>query len=226
MKNQETCPEVVSKVAPPYARLIMKMLHVDQNRPNAHFRQRLIDWLTSSDTEMVTSVIENALQTMYSLHAKVLRLRAGFDGEPIPTIASLSDEYSLSHSRIRQLASGRTLRCHVLDRLPKPVKKQVSEPAPLPKQASIEDLNKLQLPIEALELSVRSALCLEKAGIAYVGDLVKQTDTQLMKTKNFSRKSLKEIREILSSMSLALGMSFSEELANAFRKATQPISRS
>ncbi|RAL25021.1 DNA-directed RNA polymerase subunit alpha [Lujinxingia litoralis] len=60
-------------------------------------------------------------------------------------------------------------------------------------------------PIEDLELSVRSFNCLQTAGIKYVGDLVQKSEAELLKTKNFGRKSLKEIKEILERMSLELG---------------------
>ncbi len=60
-------------------------------------------------------------------------------------------------------------------------------------------------PIEDLELSVRSFNCLQTAGIQFVGDLVQKTDAELLKTKNFGRKSLKEIKDILTQMDLDLG---------------------
>lgn len=59
-------------------------------------------------------------------------------------------------------------------------------------------------PIEDLELSVRSFNCLQTAGIRYVGDLVQKTDSELLKTKNFGRKSLKEIEDTLEQMGLQL----------------------
>jgi DNA-directed RNA polymerase subunit alpha len=61
-------------------------------------------------------------------------------------------------------------------------------------------------PVEELELSVRSANCLKKANIRYIGELVQRTEAEMLKTKNFGRKSLNEIREILSEMGLQLGM--------------------
>lgn len=61
-------------------------------------------------------------------------------------------------------------------------------------------------PVDELELSVRSANCLKKAEIRYIGELVQRTEAEMLKTKNFGRKSLNEIREILSAMGLSLGM--------------------
>ncbi len=60
--------------------------------------------------------------------------------------------------------------------------------------------------IDELELSVRSSNCLENADIKYIGELVQKTENEMLRTKNFGRKSLNEIKEILSDMSLNLGM--------------------
>src|SRR5687767_8467652 len=60
--------------------------------------------------------------------------------------------------------------------------------------------------VEELELSVRSANCLQNANIHLIGELVQRTEAEMLKTKNFGRKSLKEIKEILADMGLALGM--------------------
>jgi DNA-directed RNA polymerase subunit alpha len=60
--------------------------------------------------------------------------------------------------------------------------------------------------VDELELSVRSANCLQNANIRYIGELVQKTEADMLKTKNFGRKSLKEIKEILASMGLSLGM--------------------
>lgn len=70
-------------------------------------------------------------------------------------------------------------------------------------KALYENLNR---PVEELELSVRSANCLQNANIKLIGQLVQKTEAEMLKTKNFGRKSLKEIKEILSSMGLSLGM--------------------
>ena len=60
--------------------------------------------------------------------------------------------------------------------------------------------------VEDLELSVRSANCLQNADIRYLGELVQKSEQEMLKTKNFGRKSLNEIKEILHEMGLALGM--------------------
>ena len=60
--------------------------------------------------------------------------------------------------------------------------------------------------VDALELSVRAANCLENANIKYIGELVTRTEADMLKTKNFGRKSLNEIKDILLEMGLSLGM--------------------
>ena len=61
-------------------------------------------------------------------------------------------------------------------------------------------------PADDLELSVRSANCLKNARIRYIGDLVTKSEQEMLRTKNFGRKSLNEIKEILKTMGLSLGM--------------------
>ena len=64
--------------------------------------------------------------------------------------------------------------------------------------------------VEELELSVRSYNCLKNANIQTIGELIQKTENDMLKTKNFGRKSLNEIKEILSSMGLGLGMKIDE----------------
>ncbi|MBQ9394362.1 MAG: DNA-directed RNA polymerase subunit alpha [Proteobacteria bacterium] len=78
------------------------------------------------------------------------------------------------------------------------VKEEVSE--------ETESYENLDRAVGELELSVRSANCLQNANIRYIGELVQRTEADMLKTKNFGRKSLKEIKEILSKMGLTLGM--------------------
>ncbi len=60
--------------------------------------------------------------------------------------------------------------------------------------------------VDELELSVRSANCLKNDNIVYIGDLVRKTEAEMLKTPNFGRKSLNEIKEVLASMGLRFGM--------------------
>jgi len=62
-----------------------------------------------------------------------------------------------------------------------------------------------------LELSVRSYNCLKNANIQTIGDLVQKTESEMLRTKNFGRKSLNEIKELLSSLGLTFGMRFDSQ---------------
>jgi DNA-directed RNA polymerase subunit alpha len=64
--------------------------------------------------------------------------------------------------------------------------------------------------VDELELSVRSANCLKNDNIIYIGDLVQKTEQEMLRTPNFGRKSLNEIKEVLSTMGLHLGMEITE----------------
>ena len=64
----------------------------------------------------------------------------------------------------------------------------------------------LAKPIEELDLSVRSANCLKNANIRTLGDLVQRTEREMLSTKNFGRKSLDEIKDVLASLGLSFGM--------------------
>ena len=78
--------------------------------------------------------------------------------------------------------------------------------------ATIEEKKQTQIdpvllrPVDDLELTVRSANCLKAENIYYIGDLIQRTETELLKTPNLGRKSLNEIKEVLASRGLTLGM--------------------
>ena len=61
-------------------------------------------------------------------------------------------------------------------------------------------------PVDELELTVRSANCLKAENINYIGDLIQRTEVELLRTPNLGKKSLTEIKEVLESHGLALGM--------------------
>jgi DNA-directed RNA polymerase subunit alpha len=60
--------------------------------------------------------------------------------------------------------------------------------------------------VDELELSVRSANCLKNDNIVYIGDLIQKTEAEMLRTPNFGRKSLNEIKAVLAEMGLHLGM--------------------
>ena len=75
-----------------------------------------------------------------------------------------------------------------------------------PKTTEIEFNKNLLKKVDELELSVRSMNCLKNDNIIYIGDLVQKSESEMLRTPNFGRKSLNEIKEVLNSMSLFLGM--------------------
>ena len=77
-------------------------------------------------------------------------------------------------------------------------------PVEQPKAPQIDPV--LLRPVDDLELTVRSANCLKAENIYYIGDLIQRTETELLKTPNLGRKSLNEIKEVLASRGLSLGM--------------------
>jgi len=82
-----------------------------------------------------------------------------------------------------------------------------AEPVEVEEEEEGEKLNdNLFRPVSELELSVRSANCLKNAEITLIGELVQKTEGEMLKTKNFGRKSLNEIKTILTEMGLSLGM--------------------
>jgi DNA-directed RNA polymerase subunit alpha len=77
-------------------------------------------------------------------------------------------------------------------------------PTEQPKSPAVDPI--LLRPVDDLELTVRSANCLKAENIYYIGDLIQRTETELLKTPNLGRKSLNEIKEVLASRGLTLGM--------------------
>jgi DNA-directed RNA polymerase subunit alpha len=84
---------------------------------------------------------------------------------------------------------------------------EVVEAAEEPAERAVNRLHEiLNRSVEELELSVRSYNCLKNANIQTIGDLIQKTEAEMLRTKNFGRKSLNEIKEILAGMNLSFGM--------------------
>jgi DNA-directed RNA polymerase subunit alpha len=81
-------------------------------------------------------------------------------------------------------------------------------------------------PVDELELTVRSANCLKAENIYYIGDLIQRTENELLKTPNLGRKSLNEIKEVLASRGLTLGMKLENWPPPAWTSAEAPAARS
>ncbi|CDO35270.1 MULTISPECIES: DNA-directed RNA polymerase subunit alpha [Novosphingobium] len=96
---------------------------------------------------------------------------------------------------------------HFEDIAPVGAPQMIGMAAAQPEESDTNQLNRYLLKkVDELELSVRSANCLKNDNIIYIGDLVQKTEAEMLRTPNFGRKSLNEIKEVLSSMGLRLGM--------------------
>lgn len=152
--------------------------------------------------------------------------------------------YTVTHSRVGQITdydrltleiwtNGGLAPADAIGYAAKILKDQVSvfinfdEEDAVPKTPAVEEISNINenlfKSVDELELSVRSANCLKNAEIRYIGDLVQKTEAEMLKTKNFGRKSLNEIKEILTEMGLSLGMKLEDwpppELQNPEKEA-------
>jgi DNA-directed RNA polymerase subunit alpha len=84
--------------------------------------------------------------------------------------------------------------------IPRPPVSAVSEPLEIPFNPAFLTV------VDALEISLRSANCLKNDNITYIGDLVQKTEAEMLRTPNFGRKGLNEIKQVLAQMGLHLGM--------------------
>src|SRR5207237_10915575 len=81
----------------------------------------------------------------------------------------------------------------------------------------------LNMSVNEIELSVRAANCLNNANITTVGQLAMKTEAEMLKYRNFGKKSLNEIKEKLSSLGLTLGMTFDAETLEAPKEESTPV---
>jgi len=88
------------------------------------------------------------------------------------------------------------------------------------------EFNPSLLKVDELELSVRSANCLKNDNIVYIGDLIQKTEAEMLRTPNFGRKSLNEIKEVLAQMGLHLGRKFQIRTTREYRRPGQEVRRS
>jgi len=102
------------------------------------------------------------------------------------------------------------------DEFEEPVEEIIRE---IPRQTN-DNLNRR---VDELELSVRSANCLQNANIRFIGELVQRSEMEMLRTKNFGRKSLNEIKEILTEMGLSLGMKIESWNAPTDAVVSKPV---
>ena len=123
----------------------------------------------------------------------------------IETDGTVTPEDAVAYAA-RILQDQLTLFVHFEDGIPQPTSAMIGQAAE-PQESDTNQLNRYLLKkVDELELSVRSANCLKNDNIIYIGDLVQKTEAEMLRTPNFGRKSLNEIKEVLSSMGLRLGM--------------------
>ena len=98
---------------------------------------------------------------------------------------------------------------------------------PTPAEPELPFSRNLLRKVDELELSVRSANCLKNDNIVYIGDLVLKTEHEMLRTPNFGRKSLNEIKEVLKGMNLELGMDITnwppENVEELARRLDEPF---
>ncbi len=138
---------------------------------------------------------------------KVEKTRVGFSTDYDKLILEVSTDGSISpEDAIAQAAK------ILKDHLQIFINFEEKEEAPVPEidEEKYEMARNLARSVEELELSVRSANCLKNADIKTISDLVEKTEQEMLKTRNFGRKSLNEIKEILKEMNLTLGMNLEE----------------
>ncbi len=170
--------------------------------------------------EEAFSVFESQMECLNALDKKVICQLYGIGCER-QTLEQIGDTIGFSREHVRQIYSRaeaklrNQIRGH-MDALVKPVGNALQvELKHLREERELEErlasgqtdaYQHLLRPVEELELSVRTANCLDHQKITYIGQLVQRTEDELLRTKNFGRKSLKEVREILEYMGLSFGM--------------------
>ena len=123
----------------------------------------------------------------------------------IETDGTVTPEDAVAYAA-RILQDQLALFVHFEDGMPQSSSPMIGMAAPA-EESDANQLNRYLLKkVDELELSVRSANCLKNDNIIYIGDLVQKTEAEMLRTPNFGRKSLNEIKEVLSSMGLRLGM--------------------
>ncbi|MFN5784220.1 MAG: DNA-directed RNA polymerase subunit alpha [Novosphingobium sp.] len=124
----------------------------------------------------------------------------------VETDGTVTPEDAVAYAA-RILQDQLSLFVHFDDAVPMGQSPMIGMAAAPAEESDTNQLNRYLLKkVDELELSVRSANCLKNDNIIYIGDLVQKTEAEMLRTPNFGRKSLNEIKEVLSSMGLRLGM--------------------
>jgi hypothetical protein len=193
---------------------------------------QLVDHFGSTDdivthpnmVQYMEHALETALATLSERDQRVLRLHFGIGEERQHTFEEIGGVLDgISGGRCQQIEAKALRKLRHSTRMPiiETVGELKKQSVVLRRQQAVSTIEKekpffntnLLLRIDTLELSVRSANCLtyHTNGIEYVWQLVQMSESELLRVKNFGRKSLKEIREILMDMGLTLGMKLDAE---------------
>jgi DNA-directed RNA polymerase subunit alpha len=156
----------------------------------------------------VDSLYSPIRQVSYKVEAARVGQELDFDklSLTVETDGTVTPEDAVAYAA-RILQDQLTMFVHFDDGIPQPSSPMIGMAASAPEESDANQLNRYLLKkVDELELSVRSANCLKNDNIIYIGDLVQKTEAEMLRTPNFGRKSLNEIKEVLSSMGLRLGM--------------------
>lgn len=167
------------------------------------------------DNEVVRAV-DSVLDTLTPRQREVLCMRFGIGGEQM-TLSQIAEHYNVSQARVRQIEaralaklrhpvrSGK-LRCFVSSQRGAREYLQDTFPAPVIIKTPEVPPDNLSKSVEELEVSVRLYNCLKNLGVRYVYELVQKTEHELLLSRSFRRRALNELKELLASMDLSLGM--------------------
>jgi DNA-directed RNA polymerase subunit alpha len=156
----------------------------------------------------VDSLFSPIRQVSYKVDAARVGQELDYDklSITIETDGTVTPEDAVAYAA-RILQDQLSLFVHFEEGVPLPSSPMIGMAAQQPDESDANQLNRYLLKkVDELELSVRSANCLKNDNIIYIGDLVQKTEAEMLRTPNFGRKSLNEIKEVLSSMGLRLGM--------------------
>lgn len=149
----------------------------------------------------LSDAVRGVLRSLMPREERVLRMKLGVGEKSEQTLEQIGQQFGVSKNRIQQIEAKaiRKLRHPSRSRLLKPFLEGASS-----SNQSWVFTSILDKPIDELEMSARAANCLKYMGVKTIGDLVHKTETEMLKVRNFGRKSLKEVKDILAGMGLRL----------------------
>lgn len=194
---------------------------------------------------LVKEEVGALLATLTPKEASIIKRRFGLEAPP-ETLKKIGEFFGVSAERIRSIESqaSRKLnrpmqKLHMLllsssnllafdlreirkARMQEEMRSKIREVlASREIQFTSEQLEAMVLPVDEIEFSVRTWNCLKNAHVRYLGEIVQKTERELLMSRNFGRKTLNEVKEILSQFGLHLGMVFNEATRQAYEALKQ-----